>query len=119
VAKAGVKARRLETFASPGGDDVRPVVLHYHPDLPGPERRDCVIEFGLTGEWLIGRYVEEASKWTIVYGAPMGSIPPRCVTRWAYLDEIFGPIKSDKSEQRGEDIGPADGRPNSKTKSGF
>lgn len=68
---------------------VRLVVLRCLPELPGPERRECVVEIGMTGEWLTAKYNEVTDRWMCAYGTPVESVARNNVTRWAYLDELF------------------------------
>jgi hypothetical protein len=67
----------------------RLVMLHYLPELPGPERRECVVELGMTGEWLTAKYNEVTDRWMFAYGSPVESVARNHVTKWTYLDELF------------------------------
>jgi len=64
------------------------VVLHCYPDLPGPERRECVVELLGAGEWVIAKYNEVIEKWTLAHSI-YDPVPQAQVSRWVYLDEMF------------------------------
>jgi hypothetical protein len=62
------------------------------PDLP-PDDRECVVEVGATGEWLLARYKMREGvvgrRWVCPYVQPVESILADGVVMWVALRDLF------------------------------
>lgn len=73
-------------------------MIHYCPDLPGPERRTCLVDLWLPGSAYIARYNEVSQRW-LVADNPNMYVAPGAVKRWAFVDEIF--TANPRAQRRG------------------